>query len=45
MNSMHIPPLIPFSTINNKSLSFNKSNFTLVCFKAVCYAIPGAGRK
>ena len=30
----HIPPLIPFSTINNISISVNKSNSTSVFFKA-----------
>ena len=34
----HIPPLIHFSTINNISISVNKSNSTSVFFKAAYYA-------
>ena len=38
--------LIPFPTINNISISVNRSNFTLVVlFKATCYANSGAERK
>ena len=40
----HIPPLIPFSTINNRSTSIKRSNMTLVFYKAACHADPGAGR-
>ena len=31
--------------MNNTSISANKSNFTLIIFKAACYTIPGAKRK
>ena len=37
-----IPPLIAFSTINNKSMSVKRSNFILVVFKAACHINPGA---
>ena len=40
----HIPPLIPFSTINSMSISVNNSNFSSVFLKPVCYANPGAER-
>ena len=40
-----MPPLIPFSTINNISISIKRSNFTLVIFKAACHADLGAERK
>ena len=40
----HIPSLIPFSTINNISISVERSNFTFVFFKAAYHANPGAGR-
>ena len=40
----HIPPLIPFSTINSISTSFNNSNFTSVFYKAACQANPEAER-
>ena len=40
----HIPPLIPFSTINNISMSVKRSRFTLVFFKVACHANPGAER-
>ena len=33
-----------FLTINSISISVNNSNFTLVCYKAACYANPGAER-
>ena len=39
---MHTPPLIHFSTINNISISVNRSNSSLVFFKAACHANPGA---
>ena len=42
---MIFPPLIPFFTINNKSVSVKKSHFTLVLFKAACHANRGAVRK
>ena len=37
--------LMRFSTINNRSLLVNRSNFTLICFKAAFYANPGAERR
>ena len=40
----YISALIPFSTINNISISVKRSNFTLVFFKADCHANPGAKR-
>ena len=40
----HIPPLIPFSTINNLSTLVNNSNFTAVFFKQACHANPGADK-
>ena len=40
----HIPPLTPFSTINNILMSVKRSIFTLVFFKAACHANPGAER-
>ena len=30
----HIPPLVPFSTINSISISIERSTFNLVIFKA-----------
>ena len=36
--------LIPFSTINNISMSVKKSNFTLAFFIVACHSDPGAGR-
>ena len=41
----YIPPLMPFSTINNASISVKRSNFTLVFFKVGCYANRGAVEK
>ena len=41
----HIPPLIPFSVINNFSTSAKGSKFTLVFFKAACYYNPVAARE
>ena len=35
---------MPFSTINNISISVKRSNFTLVFFKAACHRNPGAER-
>ena len=32
-----MPPMIPSSTINNKSIPVNRLNYTLVFFKALCY--------
>ena len=40
--ALNIPPLMPFSVINNMSISVNKSNFASVFFKAACHANPGA---
>ena len=45
MNNMPFPPLIPFSTIINISISVNRSNFTFFFFKAACHANPGAEEK
>ena len=42
--SMTHSTLIPFSTINNISISVNRSTFTLVFFKAASQANPGADR-
>ena len=39
-----MPPLIPFLTIKNMSMSVDSSNSTLVFFKAACHADPGAER-
>ena len=44
MNILHIPPHIPYSTISNISISVERSNFTLVFFKATCHANPEAER-
>ena len=41
----HIPPVTPFFTINNKSISVKRSNFTLVFFKDAYHFNPGAVRK
>ena len=41
----HVPTLIPFSTINNISMSVNSSNFTSVFSKADYYVDPGSVRK
>ena len=41
----HIPPIIFFSTIHNTSVSVNRSDFTLLFFKAACHANPGAEEK
>ena len=35
----YMTPLIPYSTINNISLSVNDSNFTSVFFKAACHPL------
>ena len=40
-----IPPLIPFSTINNISTLVNNSNFIPVFFQQAFHANPGADRK
>ena len=45
MYCMKIRPLIPFSTINNISISANNSNSTPVFFKQACHANPGADKK
>ena len=39
-----IPPLVPFSTINNISISLHKSDDSLDFFKAAFHANPGAGK-
>ena len=39
-----MPPVIPFSTINNISISVNRSNFNLFFFKAACHANPEDGK-
>ena len=39
--AINIPPLMPFSTLNNISISVNSSNFTSVFFKAACYTNLG----
>ena len=41
----HIPPLVPFSTINSISISVNHCNSTSVFFKQACHANPGADKK
>ena len=41
----HIPLIIFFSTIHNTSVSVNRSDFTLLFFKAACHANPGAEEK
>ena len=41
----HIPHRMPFSTINNISISVNNYNSTPVFFKQVCHANPGADKK
>ena len=40
--TLHIPPLIRFSTINNISISVKISSFILVYFKAAFHTNPGA---
>ena len=42
---LHIPPLIPFSTINNILISVKSYNFTLVLFRATCHGNSGAEKK
>ena len=37
-----IPPLTSFSTINNISISVNRTNFTLVFFETACHAYSAA---
>ena len=39
---IQIPPLAPFSTINNIFISVKITNFTLVFLKAACHAKPEA---
>ena len=41
----HIPPVIPFSTINNILISVNNFSFTSVILKQACHANPGADRR
>ena len=43
--ALHNPPLIPFSTINNISISVSNSNLTPVSFKQTFYPNPGADKK
>ena len=43
--ALHIPPLTPFSIINNILVSVNNSYFIPVFFKAACHANPGADRQ
>ena len=38
----HIPPLIPFSNINNIPISIKRFYFILVFFKVICPANSGA---
>ena len=38
-------PLIPFSTVNNISISVNNSNFIYVFLKQACYADSGPDKK
>ena len=40
----HILPVIPFSIINNISISVSGSNFTFVIFMAACHANLGGER-
>ena len=40
-----ISPLIPFSIINNISISVTNSNFISVIFKQACHTNPGADKK
>ena len=40
----HNPPLVPFSIINNISISVKRFNFTLAFLEAACHAYPKAGR-
>ena len=42
MNSVNIPPLISFSTINNILISIKRYNFILFFFKAAFHVNPGA---
>ena len=42
--ALHIPPLIPFSTINNISKLVDNSNSISVFFKHACHANPGADK-
>ena len=43
--ALHTPPLIPFSSIINISLSVNNSNFMFVFFKHACHPNLGDDRK
>ena len=45
MNSVTFPPFVPFSTMNNISMSIEKSNIALRIFKGACHTDPGAVRK
>ena len=44
MKSVHIFPLVSFSTINNTLTSIKKVNFTLVSFKDASHANYGIDR-
>ena len=44
MNRVIYTPLVTFSTINNISISVERSNFTLAFLKAACHANLGAVR-
>ena len=43
--ALHVPPLIPFRTINSILIPVNNSNPTSVFFKHACHANPGADKK
>ena len=43
--ALHIPLLVPSTTIITISLSVNNSNFTSVVFKQACHDNPGADKK
>ena len=40
-----MPPLVPFSNINNMSTSVNYSNFTFINFNKGVHARPGTDKK
>ena len=44
-HSCNFTPLIPFSIVNNISISVHKPNFTLVPFMAAYHVNPGALRE
>ena len=43
--AQQIPPLIPFSTINNVSISVNNFNSTFALFNYAFHALSGADKK